>query len=293
MNKHVFITLMGSAFGISSVIFSGGQAYADNRIAACFAKPPRAAVIIKDGLDSTENLGTAALNDKCRNLRGTLIILSKEGATGPQGPQGLPGPAGAAIGAGEPDCPQPTRGDNVVGCNFARLVVTNADLFVPAQNDLRGIKAIGATFNGLHFDSYNFINADFTAASLVGAVMSNNDFVSDLSYANFSGASLNNTDFGFGTLKFANFTGATLAGSKFDGANLCGATFSLVNLVISGNPAITWGQTTVCPNNQFTTEFGIIRGASGNTFSCVGTQLVAASECVAASSPNPFISTLR
>lgn len=91
MKKHSYFGLIGLMLFVGNVMYSGGEALADSRIAACFSKTRGLVNIIKNELEPTDSLVTPELTNKCKKLRGTLVIWAKEGATGPAGSIGLQG----------------------------------------------------------------------------------------------------------------------------------------------------------------------------------------------------------
>jgi hypothetical protein len=268
MNKQ-FISITGIVLVVVIVMFSGGEALADNRVAACYSKPRGTVIIINKDLNPSDNLGTRTLINLCKNAKGTLIILAKEGVAGPQGPvgpQGPPGPPGPAPTAviGEPDCFLPTVGDNLVGCDL-----TQASVIFPGNLDLRGINATGAKLDNLTLaGGYDFSGADFTTASLVETIFSVVGIKPDnFSFANFRGANLTNSNLSGVNLSFTDFSNADLCGVNFsqdcpDGVNTC---------AIVGN-GITMSAQTICPN-------GSLLGVSAAI--CAGRQLTPSSTCLA------------
>jgi uncharacterized protein YjbI with pentapeptide repeats len=248
MKKYQYLGLIGVMLPfVASVLYPSG-ALADSRIAACYSKSRGLVNIIKNGLDPSENLNTPALTARCKKLSGTLVIWAKEGVIGTIGPIGPQGPVGPA-GPGEPDCLNPTKGDNLVGCDLT-LPTVNLTL---AKNDLRGIKATGATLTNLVLSGYDFTGSDFITANLTNANFQNADF------------------------RFANLSDASIDGANFSNANLCGARLPQDcpngpdSCAIVGSVIMTLQ--TICPDNS------VPLGSPGLPILCSGLQLSPAVNC--------------
>ncbi len=131
MKKHRYFGLISLVLFATNVMYSGGEALADSRIAACFSKTRGLVNIIKNELEPTDNLATPELTNKCKKLKGTLVIWAKEGLAGSPGQVGATGPVGLTGAQGlKGDKGDPGR-DGITGTTCTQLVHVSGTPFGP------------------------------------------------------------------------------------------------------------------------------------------------------------------